>query len=73
MKRGKIHPPYNEFKTWLKDNQITYKNLAELLGLTAASILKKINGQSDFTLSEVQLIKSKYGLDDTIFFTHDVA
>ena len=62
-----IHKPYLKFKGWLKANSLTYKDLGELLGLSTATVSAKINGQSDFLLSEVQTIKSFYNLDDTIF------
>lgn len=73
MTRKKIHPPYNRFKVWLKDNAITYSTIATLLGITPTSVMNKINGQSDFLLSETQLIKSEYRLTDEIFSTEKVA
>ncbi len=73
MKSNRIHQPYNKFKIWLKDNGITYSVIAELLGITETSVMYKINGKSDFSLSEVQLIKSKYQLTDDIFSTLIVA
>lgn len=71
--KKKIHPPYNKFKVWLKDNNITYSVIAELLGITETSVMYKINGKSDFLLSETQLIKSTYQLTDEIFSTQNVA
>lgn len=73
LKSNRIHKPYNKFKIWLKDNNITYSIIAELLGITETSVMYKINGKSDFLLSEVQLIKSKYQLTDDIFSTSIVA
>lgn len=73
MQTKKIHPPYNRFKIWLKDNNITYSVIAELLGITPTSVMNKINGRSDFLLSETQLIKSVYHLSDDIFSTEKVA
>jgi len=73
LKSNRIHQPYNKFKIWLKDNGITYSVIAELLGITETSVMYKINGKSDFSLSEVQLIKSKYQLTDDIFSTLIVA
>ena len=72
-KKNKIHAPYNKFKIWLKDNKIRYAMIAELLGITETSVMYKINGQSDFLLSEVQIIKSTYHLTDDIFSTEKVA
>lgn len=70
---SKIHKPYAKFKGWLRENGLTYKDIAELLGLSVATVSAKINGDSDFLLSEIQIIKKKYCLKDTIFFTDDVA
>ena len=68
-----IHAPYNKLKIWLKDKNITYADLGKLLGRTETSIMYKINGKSDFLLSEVQMIKTKYNIKDDIFFTDNVA
>lgn len=68
-----VHKPYMKFKGWLKSNSLTYKDLGELLGLSTATVSAKINGQSDFLLSEVQTIKRHYHLDDSIFFDLSVA
>lgn len=73
MKKRPIHKPYNKFKIWLKDRKITYSGIAELLGITPTSVMLKINGQSDFTLSEIRAIEIKYGINNEIFFTDDVA
>lgn len=73
MKKRPIHKPYNKFKIWLKDRKITYSGIAELLGITPTSVMLKINGQSDFTLSEVRVIEIKYGINNEIFFTDDFA
>lgn len=69
----KLHAPYFKFKGWLRENGLTYADLAFDLGLSEATISLKINGQSDFYLSEIRLIKKKYHLESDIFFTNDVA
>lgn len=71
--QNNIHEPYDLFKGWLRSKKITYMMLAELLGLNVATVSAKINGQSDFSLSEIQIIKRKYNLEDSIFFTDGVA
>lgn len=68
-----IHKPYASFKGWLRANGLTYSNVADLLGISVATVSAKINGQSDFLLSEVQLIREKYNLKSDIFFDKDVA
>lgn len=68
-----IHKPYTKFKGWLRSNELTYKDIAELLGISVATVSAKINGKSDFLLSEIQAIKKEYGLSDDIFFNKIVA
>lgn len=68
-----IHKPYAKFKGWLRENGLIYKDIAELIGTSTTTVSAKINGQSDFLLSEIQIIKSKYNLKDDIFFADDVA
>lgn len=68
-----IHNPYMKFKGWLKSKNLTYKDVAEVLGLSVATVSAKINGQSDFLLSEIETIKKHYNLESEIFFTDDVA
>lgn len=70
MERKIIHDPYDRFKGWLLEHHITYADLAELLGLNIATVSAKINGTSDFLLSEVKLIKNNYKLSSDIFFTN---
>lgn len=70
---NKIHKPYAKFKGWLRENGLTYKDIADLLGLSVATVSAKINGDSDFLLSEIMIIRKKYDLNNTIFFTDDVA
>lgn len=68
-----IHSPYARFKGWLRSNNLTYNDIANLLGLSTATVSAKINGKSDFLLSEIKAIREKYNLESDIFFTNDVA
>lgn len=70
---SRVHEPYDKFKGWLRSNRMTYADLAELLGLSEATISLKINGQSDFLLCEIQKIMATYDLQSDIFFTSNVA
>ena len=69
----KMHAPYGRFKGWLKENNVKYGELAELLGINVTTVTLKINGQSDFYLSEVRKMMDSYGLESKIFFTNIVA
>ena len=70
---GSSHKPYAKFKGWLRANNLTYADIAKLLGLSTATVSSKINGKSDFLLSEVSVIRKHYNLGGDIFFTNDVA
>jgi len=69
----KIHEPYSKFKGWLRGNNLTYKDIANFLGLSVATVSAKINGHSDFLLSEIQAIKKHFHLENEIFFNDNVA
>lgn len=68
-----IHKPYAKFKGWLRENGLVYKDIADLIGVSIVTVSAKVNGQSDFLLSEIQIIKSRYNLKDDIFFVDDIA
>ncbi len=68
-----VHKPYAKFKGWLRSNNLTYRDIAILLGLSVATVSAKINGQSDFLLSEIGMMKKEYNLESNIFFTENVA
>lgn len=62
-----VHKPYMNFKGWLTEKKLTYKDIGDKLGLSVATICAKINGQSDFTLSEVNMIRDKFGYNGNFF------
>ena len=69
----KIHEPYDKLKGWLREKRIVYKEIADLIGVSVPTVSAKINGDSDFFLSEVKLIKNRYKPEEDIFFIGDVA
>ena len=69
----KFHEPYINFKTWIKENNLNYNIIGLFLGISAVAVCRKINGQSDFTLSEINALKEKYKLKSDIFFARLVA
>lgn len=70
---SKIHEPYDKFKGWLRENKLVYQDIANLLGISVPTVSAKINGDSDFLLSEVKMIKKHYKAEEDIFFVGDVA
>ena len=68
MKKNNLsHPPYDKLKGFLKEKGVTYRDIASLLGITPTSVTAKINGKSDFYVSEAQAIKNKYQPEREIF------
>lgn len=65
----KFHKPYEKLKTVLRENNITYAEIAKELGVSESSVSKKINGVSDFYLSEVDILLEKYGIHTEVFLT----
>ena len=67
--RRKFHKPYEKLKTVLRENNITYAEIAKELGVSESSVSEKINGVSDFYLSEVDILLEKYGIHMEVFLT----
>ncbi len=62
---------YRRFKSYLIDNGIKYKEIAELLGNSISTVTRKINRykNSDFTILDIKVICIKYGISaDKYFF-----
>lgn len=59
-------------KARMVEKSVTQNELADKLGINSATLYRKINGESEFTRSEMQIIKAVLALDtsgmDAIFF-----
>ena len=55
------------FKGWLAENNITQREIADLLGLSQQSVYKKVNGKEDFTLVQIKAICERYNISADIF------
>ncbi len=64
---GKIHSPYTKFKGWLRSMGLTYKDIGKDIGNSVATVSAKVNGQSDFLLSETQMLIKKYNIEEDVF------
>lgn len=71
--KNRTHKPYLKFKGWLRANNLTYSDIATFLGINQTTVALKVNGYSDFLLSEIQALMNEFHLDSNIFFTDDVA
>lgn len=69
----KKHAPYNTLKLALAGKGLTYKDVASSIGVTPTTLMLKINGESDFYLTEQRTICDTFGLDPAIFFADYVA
>ncbi len=65
----------NLLKSELVYKDISFEKLAKTLGLSKGTVSKKVNGQSEWTLSEIQKIGSIVGEDKlvAIFFATKVS
>ena len=61
------HAPYMKLKGKMRENNVVPNDLADLLNLSLTSVTQKINGQSDFFLSEATKIVNNYNWDYDIF------
>ncbi|NDO45440.1 hypothetical protein [Clostridium sp. MD294] len=68
MRKEKIHQPYNKFKGFLKEKELTYSDVGKVLNISVTAVLNKINGVSDFYVEEVKTLQSKYGMELSVFF-----
>lgn len=69
----KKHAPYTKLKRTLAADGITYKDVARVIQTTEATVMCKINGSSDFYLSEMVTICSAFNIDFNLFFEAAVA
>jgi transcriptional regulator with XRE-family HTH domain len=69
----KKHAPYIKLKRLFASRGITYKDVAKVIHTTEATVMCKINGDSDFTISEMKSICATFGIDPSVFFADNVA
>lgn len=62
-----IHKPYDKFRGFLRENRLTYEDVAKALGISTVSVGTKINGKSDFYLKEIQTIIKTFNTTFDIF------
>lgn len=73
MSKKKRHAPYITFKRTLAGLGLTYTDVARVIGTTASTVQLKINGDSDFYLSEQRAICEAFGIQAAVFFADLVA
>lgn len=67
----------NLFKAKLAEKGVTLREISVVMGCNEATLYRKMQGKSDFTRNEIQLIKQKLNLTseevELIFFATEVA
>lgn len=66
-KRKAVHKPYNELKGALRAKELKYSDVAKLLNISETAVSFKINGKSDFYVSEVDALLKAYNLELDVF------
>ena len=61
------HEPYNKVKGKLREKGMTYQDVADELGLSVVSVDNKINGKSDFLITEAVAVAKMLTTDIHIF------
>lgn len=67
------HAPYIALKRAIAGKGLIYKDVAAVIGVTETTLMLKINGSSDFYLSEMRAICEAFGFSASVFFAGDVA
>lgn len=67
------HAPYTAVKLWLAGHGITYKDVAEVINCSEATVQLKLNGGSDFYITEQIMICERFDMDPALFFAKEVA
>ena len=71
--KKRVHYPYERLKLALAGAGVTYKKVADLIGTSETTVQMKINGYSDFYISEQRKICEQWGIDPATFFADEVA
>ena len=64
----KIHAPYNKLKGKLREKSLTYRDIAQTLHISEVAVSHKINGISDFYISEAKKLMTSFDINVDIFF-----
>lgn len=72
-RRKKVHQPYNALKGKLRELGLTYQDVADTLGISTTAVSYKVQGVSDFYISEVSVLEKAFCLNHNIFFENKVS
>ena len=63
----RLHEPYTKLKLALAGKGKTYQDVSDVIGVNVGTVSQKMNGYSDFTISEFQAMAKAFGLSLDIF------
>ncbi len=63
--------PYKKLKFTLLFYGITYREVGDVIHTTEATVMCKLNGDSDFYISEMKAICGAFGIAPEVFFARD--
>lgn len=67
------HRPYRKIKAFLVENNISQKQLGELLEKSQSAVNQKLNGTGgDFSLQEARIMAESLGIPNAYFFEMNV-
>ncbi|MCI1713395.1 MULTISPECIES: XRE family transcriptional regulator [Bifidobacterium] len=58
----------NPMKQWLKDQNISYRALATVMGLSASSVSLKVNKKVTWNSRDIAILHNRYGLSSDFVF-----
>lgn len=67
----KIHEPYNKLKGALREKGLKYSDVAKALKISETALGNKINGFSDFYISQIAIIENQFGIGLDVFLRHN--
>lgn len=68
MNKQKQHKPYETFKRMITSMGLHYEDVAKVIGSTGAMVQLKVDGYSDFYISEQRAISERLGIGADVFF-----
>lgn len=60
---------FNELKGKIRARCLTIEKVAELLGVAVSTFARKLNGETEFTRSEILTLKKTLNLNDDEFMS----
>lgn len=63
------HEPYSKLKSYLVENRIQQREIADLLGKSVSALNQNLNGTGgDFSVPEIRLICARYNISADEYF-----